>query len=129
MKQVFSQYRDKKTAQFAAGTYVKEFHAFKEQAERRLDILDVALNIKDLRQLPSNRFEALQGDIVLELTSSGGFVLNGMREKIARLTLKSLTIIKIKVAHILTIFINLSSQDQILCFARLFTLENFLLMN
>jgi len=41
---------------------VREFEAFKDQAERRLDILDVAVNLHDLMKLPSNRFEALSGD-------------------------------------------------------------------
>jgi proteic killer suppression protein len=55
-------YRDRRTARFAAGEGVREFEAFKDQAERRLDILDVAVNLHDLMKLPSNRFEALSGD-------------------------------------------------------------------
>lgn len=55
-------YRDKRTASFAIGEYVREFQAFKEQAERRLDILEVALNLNDLMKLPSNHFEAQSGD-------------------------------------------------------------------
>jgi len=55
-------YRDKRTEQFAAGERVKEFHAFKDQAERRLDILEAAVSRNDLTKLPSNRFEALGGD-------------------------------------------------------------------
>jgi proteic killer suppression protein len=55
-------YRDKRTERFAAGERVKEFQAFKEQAERRLDILEVTVSRNDLRRLPSNRFEALSGD-------------------------------------------------------------------
>ena len=55
-------YRDKRTERFAAGERVKEFQAFKEQAERRLDILETAANRTDLMILPSNRFEALGGD-------------------------------------------------------------------
>ena len=54
-------YRDKRTERFAKGERVKEFQAFKDQAERRLDILAVAANKRDLMQLPSNRFEALGG--------------------------------------------------------------------
>jgi toxin HigB-1 len=54
-------YRDKRTASFASGTRVKEFHAFREQAERRLDILETAINRNDLMKLPSNDFEALSG--------------------------------------------------------------------
>ena len=35
-------YRDKRTERFANGERVKEFQAFKDQAERRLDILEIA---------------------------------------------------------------------------------------
>src|SRR5271166_6514818 len=55
-------FRDKRTERFAAGERVKEFQAFKEQAERRLDILETAVSLMDLMLLPSNRFEALGGD-------------------------------------------------------------------
>jgi proteic killer suppression protein len=62
LSEVPPKYRDKRTERFAAGERVKEFQAFKEQAERRLDILEVALSRHDLMLLPSNRFEALGGD-------------------------------------------------------------------
>ena len=55
-------YRDRRTERFAQGERVKEFEAFKEQAERRLDILETAADRKDLMLLPSNRFEALGGN-------------------------------------------------------------------
>lgn len=55
-------YRDKRTSRFAAGERVKEFLAFKDQAERRLDVLDAATSRNDLMKLPSNRFEALGGN-------------------------------------------------------------------
>jgi len=55
-------YRDQRTARFAAGERVKEFQAFKDQAERRLDILETAISCNDLMRLPSNRFEALSGN-------------------------------------------------------------------
>jgi proteic killer suppression protein len=55
-------YRDKRTERFAASERVKEFQSFKEQAERRLDILEAAVSRKDLMLLPSNRFEALSGN-------------------------------------------------------------------
>jgi proteic killer suppression protein len=55
-------YRDKRTAAFAAGERVREFQSFKDQAERRLDILEAAASRNDLIRLPSNRFEALGGD-------------------------------------------------------------------
>jgi proteic killer suppression protein len=55
-------YRDKRTERFASGERVREFQAFREQAERRLDLLETALRPMDLMLLPSNRFEALGGD-------------------------------------------------------------------
>jgi proteic killer suppression protein len=57
-------FRDKRTERFAAGERVKEFEGFKDQAERRLDILEVAVSLHDLMRMPSNRFEALGGDQV-----------------------------------------------------------------
>lgn len=57
-----SKYRDRRTERFAAGERIREFQAFKEQAERRLDILEAAVTRNDLLLLPSNRFEALGGD-------------------------------------------------------------------
>ena len=57
-----SKYRDKRTERFATGWPVREFQAFKDQAERRLDLLEAAVNRNDLMKLPSNRFEALRGD-------------------------------------------------------------------
>lgn len=55
-------FRDRRTADFAAGKRVKEFQAFAKQAQRRLLIVDAAERIEDLMMLPSNRFEALRGD-------------------------------------------------------------------
>ena len=55
-------YRDKRTADFAAGRTVRAFQGFAEQAERRLAILGAATGIHDLAALRSNRFEALKGD-------------------------------------------------------------------
>lgn len=55
-------YRDKKTERFANGERVPRFEPFRRQAEKRLRILEAAVNLVDLRQLPSNRLEALKGD-------------------------------------------------------------------
>lgn len=55
-------YRDKRTERFAQGERVKPFQGFKEQAERRLDLLEAARTVDDLKRLPSNRFETLGGD-------------------------------------------------------------------
>lgn len=55
-------YRDKRTAAFANGQFVREFQGFADQASRRLEILDAAITLVDLRALPSNRLEALSGE-------------------------------------------------------------------
>jgi toxin HigB-1 len=55
-------YRDKTTQSFANGEPVKAFSGFKDQAARRLSILNAAVSLADLRALPSNRLEALKGD-------------------------------------------------------------------
>jgi proteic killer suppression protein len=55
-------YRDKRTARFANGQRVKEFHAIERQAYRRLEILEAAPTRDVLMRLPGNRFEALRGD-------------------------------------------------------------------
>jgi proteic killer suppression protein len=54
-------YRDKRTAAFARGERVPAFHAIERQAYKRLDILDAATSLEDLRALPSNNLEALRG--------------------------------------------------------------------
>lgn len=55
-------FKDKKTEKFYAGKFVKEFSGFERQAIRRLQILDSATSLNDLKELPSNRFEVLKGD-------------------------------------------------------------------
>jgi proteic killer suppression protein len=55
-------FRDKRTEALYNGKRVKEFQAITVQAERRLQVLDDATNLQDLKGLPSNRFEALRGD-------------------------------------------------------------------
>lgn len=54
-------YRDKLTRDFASGKRVKAFSAIQRAAELRLDQLDAATSLSDLR-LPGNRLEALRGD-------------------------------------------------------------------
>ncbi|MBM3465809.1 MAG: type II toxin-antitoxin system RelE/ParE family toxin [Armatimonadetes bacterium] len=53
---------DRRTERFARGERVREFEAFKQQAERRLQVLEDATSKNDLMHLPGNRFEALGGD-------------------------------------------------------------------
>lgn len=55
-------YRNKRTQEFAHGEFVREFQGFVSQAYKRLEILEAATGLADLRALPSNRFEALRGD-------------------------------------------------------------------
>ena len=55
-------YRDKRTAQVAAGQRVKEFQGFERQAYKRPEILEAAPSREALIRLPSNHFEALGGD-------------------------------------------------------------------
>ena len=55
-------YRDKRTRAFADGEFVRAFSGFGRQAYRRLEILDAATSLEDLRGLSSNRLEALKGD-------------------------------------------------------------------
>jgi len=55
-------YKDKKTAQFAAGEFVKAFQGFEDQAARRLSILNATPALDILRALAGNRLEALKGD-------------------------------------------------------------------
>ena len=58
---IHKKYRDHLTARFAAGERVKQFEGFKDQAERRLDLLETAISKNDLMKLPSNHLESLSG--------------------------------------------------------------------
>ena len=55
-------YRDSRTRAFAEGRFVREFEGFARQAYRRLEVLEAAANLNELRVLRSNRLEALKGD-------------------------------------------------------------------
>lgn len=54
--------KDRRTERFLAGERVKEFQAFADAAARALTKLQAAILLGDLRNPPSNRFEALGGD-------------------------------------------------------------------
>ena len=54
-------FKDKKTQTLYEGGHVKKWKSLLRQAERRLQILDMATSLDDLRCLPSNRFESLKG--------------------------------------------------------------------
>lgn len=55
-------YRDKRTADFAAGKRVKAFSGIERAARLKLDRVEAAHVLQDLVALPGNRFEALKGD-------------------------------------------------------------------
>ena len=62
METVIVSYRDKRTADFAAGTRVKALSGIERAARLKLDRVEAAHRLKDLAALPGNRFEALRGD-------------------------------------------------------------------
>ena len=55
-------YQDRRTEAFAEGRFVREFQGFSRQGYRRLEILDAATSLDELRALRSNRLEALKGE-------------------------------------------------------------------
>lgn len=55
-------YRDRRTEAFANDVFIREFQGFDRQASKRLEILNAATSLDELRALPSNRLEALKGD-------------------------------------------------------------------
>lgn len=55
-------FKSKVTEQLFSGDCTKKWLSFHEQAEKRLQILDSATCLEDLRFLPSNHLEALKGD-------------------------------------------------------------------
>lgn len=54
-------FKNKETENFYSGKKVKQWQSFQKQAERRMQVLDSATCLDDLRNLHSNHFEALQG--------------------------------------------------------------------
>jgi proteic killer suppression protein len=54
--------KDRKTERFLAGQRVPEFQAFAEQAQMALTKIEAASVLGDLRNPPSNNFEAMRGD-------------------------------------------------------------------
>jgi proteic killer suppression protein len=59
---VIKSFGDRDTRALYQGQRVRRFDGFREQAEKRLQILRRARSLEDLRGLPSNRLEALAGD-------------------------------------------------------------------
>jgi toxin HigB-1 len=57
-------YRDRRTEAFARGDFVRPFQGFERQAYKRLEILNAATKLDELRVLPGNRLEGLGGERV-----------------------------------------------------------------
>jgi toxin HigB-1 len=55
-------FKNKETEALYNGKCAKKWLAIRKQAEKRLHILDMATDLADLKNLPSNRFESLQGN-------------------------------------------------------------------
>ena len=53
---------DRETERLARGVLVRRWQTFRQQAERRLRIVDAATSLDDLGALHSNRLEALKGN-------------------------------------------------------------------
>jgi plasmid maintenance system killer protein len=86
-------YRDKRTRAFAYGQVVRQFSGFSRQASKRLEILEAAGTLDDLRGLSSNHFEALKGAGKVNLVSgsicNGGYASSGVKGRRVRRTCKS----------------------------------------
>ena len=55
-------YRDARTERFARGERVKQFEPFRIKAEKVLDRLGVAANLRDVANFPGHKLEKLRGD-------------------------------------------------------------------
>lgn len=55
-------FRSKDTRQIYEGEKIKQWLSIHRQIEKKLQILDAATSLEDLKHLPGNRFEALKGD-------------------------------------------------------------------
>jgi toxin HigB-1 len=59
---VIKSFADRDTRALYEGRRVRRFEGFRDQAEKRLQILRRSRSLEDLRSLPSNQLEALSGD-------------------------------------------------------------------
>jgi len=55
-------FSNKDTAALFDRKFVKRFSAFERQARRKLEIIEAATSLDDLRSPPGNRLEALSGN-------------------------------------------------------------------
>ena len=54
-------FRDRATQRFWMGEFVKRFSGIEKAARRKLDMRNVARDLRDVRSPPANRLEALSG--------------------------------------------------------------------
>jgi len=59
---VIRSFSDRRTEALFRGEAVAAFRPFEGVAQRKLDMLDAATRLEDLRAPPGNRLEALRGD-------------------------------------------------------------------
>jgi proteic killer suppression protein len=59
---VIKGFKSRATERLWMGETVKQFSAFEKRALRKLDALNAATSLGDLRVVPGNRLEALKGD-------------------------------------------------------------------
>ena len=55
-------FRRQDTARLFDDQFVRRFQAFERTARRKLESLNAASSLEDLRRVPGNRLEALRGD-------------------------------------------------------------------
>jgi proteic killer suppression protein len=72
------------TQKLFEGEQPKRFKNIETVAERKLQMLDSAVELKDLRAPPANRLEALKGNREgqhsIRLMTNGAFVLGGLTQ-------------------------------------------------
>jgi len=59
---VIKSFKSKRTRALFEGERVKKFEAVRKVALHKLDMVDAATRLTDLRKPPNNRLEALKGD-------------------------------------------------------------------
>jgi proteic killer suppression protein len=62
-KVVFGSFGDKQTEALFADDFVREFQGVARRAKRKLEALNAASRLEDLKVPPSNRLEKLRGDL------------------------------------------------------------------
>ena len=74
-------YRDRDTERLATGDKVRRWEPFRQQAEKRLRILDAAGSLGDLAALNSNRLEALKGQYSIRVNNQWRICFNWPKDE------------------------------------------------